>query len=127
MMRATLMRFTITSPSGVLTGRLYDGYLAIFKRNNGSAVVGFVSADLISFPAALGIVFGANLGTTVTGWLVAIFGFKFKLGSIALPLISIGASLKLLLKKRYANLGYLIVGFGLIFVVIPPCRGAWWF
>ncbi|MDJ0704875.1 MAG: Na/Pi symporter [Leptolyngbyaceae cyanobacterium MO_188.B28] len=121
MMRATLMRFTHTPLSGAITGSLTTAVLQSSSATT-VATVGFVSAGLISFPAALGIIFGANLGTTITGWLVAIVGFKLKLGSIALPLIFIGASLKLFTKRRYANLGYAIAGFGLIFVGIATMQ-----
>ncbi|WP_440284144.1 hypothetical protein, partial [Haemophilus parainfluenzae] len=74
--------------------------------------MGFVSAGLISFSAALGIIFGANVGTTVTGWLVAILGFKLKLGTVVLPVIFIGASLKLFARGSVAKAGYTVAGFG---------------
>ncbi|MGK7929213.1 MAG: Na/Pi cotransporter family protein [Spirulina sp.] len=122
-MRTALMRFTRTPLSGVLTGAAST---AILQSSSATTVatVGFVSAGLISFSAALGIIFGANLGTTITGWLVAILGFKLKLGTAILPLILIGASLKLFAKGRWANLGYAIAGFGLIFVGIATIQDA---
>ena len=122
-MRRVLMRFTHNPLSGVLTGATTT---AILQSSSATTVatVGFVSAGLISFSGALGIIFGANLGTTFTGWLVAILGFKLKLGTAVLPLLFIGASLKLLAKGRWGNVGYAIAGFSLIFVGITSMQGA---
>lgn len=122
-MRRALMRFTRSPLSGVLTGATTT---AILQSSSATTVatVGFVSAGLISFSGALGIIFGANIGTTFTGWLVAILGFKLKLGTAVLPLLFMGASLKLLTKGRWASLGYAIAGFGLIFVGITSMQEA---
>ena len=57
--------------------------------------VGFVSAGLLNFQAALGIILGANVGSTGLGWLVALLGFKLKLGTVVLPLILVGALMRL--------------------------------
>ncbi|MDJ0649453.1 MAG: Na/Pi symporter, partial [Xenococcaceae cyanobacterium MO_188.B19] len=80
-MRRALMQFTRTPISGVLTGALATAVLQSSSATT-VATVGFVSAGLIPFSAALGIILGANLGTTMTGWLVAILGFKLKLGTV---------------------------------------------
>lgn len=122
-MRSALMRFTHSPLSGVLTGAATT---AILQSSSATTVatVGFVSAGLIKFPEAIGIILGANLGTTVTGWLVAILGFKLKLGTVVLPLVFIGASLKLFANDRWSNLGYAIAGFGLIFVGITTMQDA---
>ncbi|TKB45957.1 Na/Pi cotransporter family protein [Thalassotalea mangrovi] len=82
------------------------------------AAVGFVSAEIISFTSSLGIIFGANLGTTITGWLVALFGFKFKIGSLVYPLLFTGALLNLLAHKKLAQLGLVMAGFALVFLGI---------
>ncbi|MGD2118460.1 MAG: Na/Pi symporter [Chromatiales bacterium] len=117
----TLTRFTHSPLSGVLTGA---GSTAILQSSSATTVaaVGFVSAGLLGFDQALGIIFGANLGTTVTGWLVAVLGFKLKLGSIVLPLIFIGALLHLFSRKKTAAIGYALAGFGLIFVGIDQLQ-----
>ncbi|MEM1253866.1 MAG: Na/Pi symporter [Cyanobacteria bacterium P01_H01_bin.21] len=122
-MRRALIRFTRTPLSGVLTGAITT---AILQSSSATTVatVGFVSAGLISFSGALGIIFGANIGTTFTGWLVAILGFKLKLDTAVLPLLFIGASLKLFTKGRWASVGYAIAGFGLIFVGITAMQDA---
>ncbi|ESA34187.1 na pi-cotransporter family protein [Leptolyngbya sp. Heron Island J] len=122
-MRRALMRFTGNAGSGVLTGAIAT---AILQSSSATTVatVGFVSAGLISFSGALGIIFGANIGSTFTGWVVAILGFKLKLGTAVLPLLFIGASLKLFTKGRWASFGYAIAGFGLIFVGITSMQDA---
>ena len=122
-MRRALMRFTRTPLSGVLTGAITTAVLQSSSATT-VATVGFVSAGLISFSGALGIIFGANIGSTFTGWLVAILGFKLKLGTAVLPLLFIGASLKLFTKGRWASVGYAIAGFGLIFVGITALQNA---
>lgn len=115
--RAALMRFTRTPTSGAVTGAIST---AILQSSSATTVaaVGFVGAGLMTFSNALGIIFGANLGTTVTGWLVALVGFKLDLGLLALPLVLLGALLKLFAKGRVAAVGFACAGFGLIFVGI---------
>jgi len=116
-MRSTLMHFTRSPLSGVLTGAVST----IILRSSSAttvAAVGFVGAGLMSFPQSLGIIFGANLGTTLTGWIVVLLGFKLKIDTLLLPLILIGAILRLLGKNRVASIGYAIAGFGIIFVGI---------
>jgi phosphate:Na+ symporter len=116
-MRSALMRFTHSPTSGVLTGAAST---AILQSSSATTVaaIGFVGTGLIQFPEALGIVFGANIGTTVTGWLVALLGFKLNLGAVMLPLVLLGAILRLFASGRLAHTGYTIAGFGLIFVGI---------
>ncbi|MBA6234032.1 Na/Pi symporter [Colwellia sp. MB3u-28] len=82
------------------------------------AAVGFVGAGLMTFSPSLGIIFGANAGTTITDWLVVLLGFKLKLGTVILPVVFIGAILKLFVKERIASIGFALAGLGLIFVGI---------
>ncbi|AOA58831.1 Na/Pi cotransporter family protein [Acinetobacter larvae] len=79
------------------------------------ATIGFVSAGVLNFSQAIGVVIGANIGTTSTGWLVALLGVKFSIGTIALPIIGLGAIMKLLLKGKAGLLGFALAGFGLMF------------
>lgn len=78
--------------------------------------IGLVSAGLLTFPQALGVVFGANIGTTGTGWLVALLGVKFSLNAVAMPLVFAGAMLKLLGRGRWSGAGGAIAGFALLLV-----------
>lgn len=86
------------------------------------ATIGFVSAGLLTFPQAVGVLFGANLGTTSTGWIVAVLGLKISVGKLALPLIGVGALLRLLTRDRLAASGLALAGFGLIFVGIDTLQ-----
>lgn len=76
--------------------------------------IGLVSAGLLTFPQGLGLVFGANIGTTGTGWLVALFGVRVSLSSYALPMIFVGALAKLLAGGRIAAAGSALAGFALV-------------
>src|SRR5215813_7081388 len=76
--------------------------------------IGLVSAGLLTLPQGLGLVFGANVGTTGTGWLVALIGVRVSLTSAALPMIFVGAMIKLLGRGRLSGAGAALAGFGLL-------------
>ncbi len=76
--------------------------------------IGLVSAGLLTFPQGLGLVFGANVGTTGTGWLVALIGVRVSLTAAALPIIFVGALIKLLASGRVSGAGAAFAGFGLV-------------
>ena len=116
-MRRALTRFTHSPASGALTGAVST---AILQSSSATTVaaVGFVGAGLLSYPQALGVIFGANLGTTITGWMVALLGFKLDLGTLLLPVVLIGALLHLFGRGRSRSAGLAVAGFGLIFVGI---------
>ncbi len=84
--------------------------------------VGFVGAGLLTFSQALGIIFGANIGTTITGWIVAVGGFKLNLGQVALPLVFLGTMLRLFGSGRWRNFGWALTGFSLLFIGIETTR-----
>lgn len=116
-LRGILMRFVRGPLSGVGWGALVT---ALVQSSTATtlATVGFVSAGLLTFTQAVGVIFGANLGTTSTGWIVSQLGFKVSLGSISPPLVLIGAALRLLSKGRAAHAGTACAGFGLLFIGI---------
>ena len=114
-MRSVLMRFTKSPLTGALTGAVSTAILQASGVTT-VAAVGFVGAGLITFPEALGIIFGANIGTTFKGWIIALLGFKMSLGNVFLPIVFIGAVIRLVSKGRLATIGYSIAGFGLVFV-----------
>ncbi len=116
-----LTRFTRSPLSGALTGAVSTAVLQSSSATT-IAAVGFVSAGVLSFPQALGIIYGANLGTTVTGWIVVLLGFKLKIGTLLLPLIFIGVLLRIFAKGRVAELGFALAGFGLIFLGISQMQ-----
>lgn len=113
----TLAHITRSPASGAASGAAITALLQSSSATT-VAAVGFVSAGLLSFPQALGVVFGANVGTTVTGWLVALFGLKFSIGGIAYPLVLAGALLRLFGRNKLAAAGTALSGFGLLFVGI---------
>ena len=76
--------------------------------------ISLVSAGLLTFPQGLGLVFGANVGTTGTGWLVALVGVRVSLTAAALPMIFVGALIKLLASGRLSGAGAALAGFGLV-------------
>jgi len=76
--------------------------------------IGLVSAGLLTFQQGLGLVFGANVGTTGTGWLVALIGVRVSLTAAALPMIFVGSLIKLLARGRLSGAGAALAGFGLV-------------
>ena len=116
-MRKLLLRFTHTPLSGAITGTIAT---AILQSSSATTVaaVGMVGAGLMGFAEALGIIFGANIGTTIKGWFVVLLGFKLQIGLMLMPLILVGALLRLFAKDRWASIGMAIAGFGLVFVGI---------
>lgn len=89
------------------------------------ATIGFVNAGLISMRRALGIVYGSNIGTTMTGWLVAIIGFKIDVDVFALPIIGVGMFLHLTGgETRRASIGSALAGFGLFFIGVDVLKDA---
>ena len=81
-------------------------------------VISFLSAGLISLTAGVGIIFGANLGSTVGVWLVAVYGMKVKLISYAMPLLVFGLILRTQRKKGFSGLGCILLGIGFLFLGI---------
>ena len=80
-------------------------------------VVTFVNSGLMTLPQSVGVIFGANIGTTITAWIVSIFGFNFKISAFAIPVFGFGYFLTILIKKSsYKNLGEAIMGFGMLFL-----------
>jgi len=116
-LRRGLQRFAGGPGSALLSG---VAFTALVQSSSATTVatIGFVSAGLLTFPQAVGVIFGANLGTTSTGWLVSLLGFKVSLTLIALPLVGVGALARVLLRGAAAQAGLALAGFGLIFVGI---------
>lgn len=120
-LRGALVRFTGGPVRSLLAGA---GVTALVQSSSATTLttIGFVSAGLLTFPQAVGVIFGANLGTTSTGWLVAGFGLKMSILPAALPMVGAGALLRLLGRGRLANAGLALAGFGLIFVGIDTLQ-----
>jgi phosphate:Na+ symporter len=112
--KRALARFTGTPAKAVVSGALAT---VVVQSSSATTVtlIGFVSAGLISFSQAIGVVIGASLGNTATGWIVAGLGLKVNLGFYTLPLMGLGALIKLTGKGRLAELGLAMAGFGMMF------------
>ena len=113
--RRFLARFTTTPVRGVLAGAAST---ALIQSSSATVmtVIGFVGAGLLTFPQALSVIFGANIGTTVTGWMVAILGLKFHLGTLAMPLLLAGSLAAMLGRGPREQVGLGLAGFSLVFI-----------
>lgn len=115
-LKQLLGRFTSTPLKGVLAGVLVTGLVQSSTAVT-VAVIGFVNVGLMGLRQGLGVVFGTNVGTTVTGWLVSLVGFGFKIESFALPILALGVALRLgSSSRRNQGLGEALAGFGLFFL-----------
>ena len=80
--------------------------------------ISFISAGLINLSGGIGLIFGANIGTTATAWLVAAFGLKFKISSLALPVLIFGLIFSFQKKNTYKGIGNVLAGLGFFFLGI---------
>ena len=79
-------------------------------------VVTFVNSGLMTLAQSVGVVFGANIGTTITAWIVSIFGFNFKISAFAIPVFGIGYFSSIIRKGKYRNWAEALMGFGMLFL-----------
>lgn len=121
-LRRLLERWTSTPLRGVFAGILVTGLV----HHSGAvtiAVIGFVNAGLLSLRQGLGVVFGSNVGTTMTGWLVSLAGFGFEMKSFALPILAVGVVIRLAARgARAQGLAAALAGFGLFFLGLGILR-----
>ncbi|MGV7928874.1 MAG: Na/Pi cotransporter family protein [Spirochaetota bacterium] len=122
-MKSILSTVTNRRIAGVFTGFIIT---SIIQSSSATTVmlVSFVSAGLITLQQSVGIIFGANIGTTVTGWLVAIFGFKVQIAAFALPAIGIGFFIRFLNNEKLQQYGEVLLGFGVLFLGLDVMSGA---
>ncbi len=120
-----LQRFTDRSWKGILTG---TAITAILQSNSMVTLLAlaFLGGGMIGLKNALGVVLGANLGTTFTAWIVATFGFKLDIADFSFPFLAVGILSYLFLKTRpfLMNLGGLLIGFGLLFLGLDYMKEA---
>jgi phosphate:Na+ symporter len=112
-LRTVLSKAAATPLSGAFWGAIVT-LLVQSSSATTMTTIGLVSAGLLTFPQGLGLVFGANVGTTGTGWLVALIGVRVSLSSYALPMIFVGALIKLLGRGRISAGGAALAGFALV-------------
>ena len=114
-LRGFLSAMTSNPLKGVLTGM---GITAIIQSSSATTVmvVSFVNAGLLTLVQAIGVIMGANIGTTITAWMVAFLGFKADISILAIPLMLFGFLFSNSKKDQRKNIGELIVGFCLLFL-----------
>lgn len=114
-MRSIMSAMTSTRFTGILTGVLVT---ALIQSSSATTVmvVSFVNAGLMTLVQSISVIMGANIGTTVTAWIISLFGFKFNISDLAIPLIAFAFPLLFVKKNVYKNWGEFIVGFALLFM-----------
>ncbi|NGP86819.1 Na/Pi cotransporter family protein [Fodinibius halophilus] len=114
-LRSILKGMTSTRFRGVLTG---FGTTTITQSSSTTTVmvVSFVNAGLITFLESTGVVMGANIGTTVTAWMISIFGFKMKITPVAMVLIGVFFPFMFFGREKLRNLAEAMMGFGILFI-----------
>lgn len=108
--------------------RILTGLLVTIMVQSSSATtvmtVSFVNAGLLSLSQSIGVIMGANIGTTATAWIIATFGFKFDLSVASVPLIALGFALMMTNSLKRKNIGQMIIGFALLFMGLGLLKGA---
>jgi len=114
-MRNILAKMTSNPVKGVFTGLLIT---TVIQSSSATTVmmVSFVNAGLLSLTESIGVIMGANIGTTVTAWLISILGFKVDISIISLPLIGIGFPLLFSRTGKKKSWGEFIIGFAMLFL-----------
>ena len=122
-LRRLLGKMTSNPFKGVLTGL---GVTAVIQSSSATTVmvVGFVSAGLLTLAQAIGVIMGANIGTTMTAWIISIFGFKADISVFSVPLMTVGVILSMSKKDKLRNISELIMGFCLLFLGLSLMKGA---
>jgi phosphate:Na+ symporter len=112
-----LEKFTSTTPRAIGTGFLVT---AVVQSSSlvSVIIISFLSAELIGLTQAVGVVFGSNIGTTATAWLVSSFGLKIKISAYALPMLIFGVIMQFSRHNSYKGLGSVLIGLGFIFLGI---------
>ncbi|MAO66270.1 MAG: Na/Pi cotransporter [Balneola sp.] len=122
-LRSILKGMTTTRFRGIFTG-----FAATTITQSSSTttvmVVSFVNAGLITFVESTGVIMGANIGTTVTAWMVSIFGFKMQITPIAIMLIGIFFPFMFVQREKLRNLSEAMIGFGILFIGLDFIKNA---
>lgn len=123
-LRSILGTWTRTPLRGIVSGAMITSLV----QSSGAvtvATIGFVNAGVLTLSQAVGVVYGTNIGTTMTGWLVALVGFEFDIKAVALPAVGAGMLLRLTGQGgRRGALGEALAGFGIFFLGLDILRSA---
>lgn len=122
-MRQVLGAMTSNRYKGVFTGFLLT---ALVQSSSATTVmvVSFVNAGLLTLTESIGVIMGANIGTTVTAWIISLIGFKVNIAAYALPIIAVGAPMLFASKSRTKAAGETLIGFALLFMGLAALKGA---
>jgi phosphate:Na+ symporter len=118
-----LLRFTRTPWSGAATGAALT---AVLQSSSVMTVttVAFVGSGLMTFAQALGVMFGANIGTTLKGWLVALLGMELEVSRFAMPLLFAGVLVRFFARGKLRDAGWALAGFALLFLGLEAMQTA---
>ncbi len=122
-MRSILAVMTSRRFAGVFTGFLLT---TLVQSSSASTVmvVSFVNAGLMTLTQSIGVIMGANIGTTTTAWLISLLGFKLNISALSIPLIGISFPLLLNSRERFNSIGQILLGFALLFMGLDFLRGS---
>ncbi|MDR0422427.1 MAG: Na/Pi cotransporter family protein [Proteiniphilum sp.] len=123
-LRNILSAMTKNRLAGVLTGLLIT---ALIQSSSATTVmvVSFVNAGLLSLVQSIGVIMGANIGTTVTAWMISLFGFgKLSISALSIPLMGVSLPLIFSSKSRHKSLGEFLFGFSFLFMGLDFLQGA---
>lgn len=122
-LRAILKGMTKNRVTGIGTGFL-STLITQSSTTTSVMVVSFVNAGLLTFIESTGVIMGANIGTTVTAWMVAVFGFQFDISTIAIILIGFAVPLLFLNNSKLNNYGEALIGFSILFIGLEFIKGS---
>jgi phosphate:Na+ symporter len=122
-MRKILASMTSNRFLGVITGFLIT---SIIQSSSATTlmVVSFTNASLLTLTESISVIMGANIGTTITAWLITILGFKVSMSAIALPLVGLGFGFTFSKKEQQKNWGMFIIGFAVLFIGLQFLKDA---
>lgn len=122
-MRSILATMTSNRFFGIFTGFLITSVIQSSSATT-LMVVSFSNAGLLTLVESISVIMGANIGTTITAWLITILGFKVSMSAIALPLVGFGFIFTFLKKEQHKNWGNFIIGFAILFIGLQFLKDA---
>jgi phosphate:Na+ symporter len=122
-MRQILSAMTSNRVFGIFTGFLITTLVQSSSATT-VMVVSFVNAGLLTLIESIGVIMGANIGTTITAWLISIFGFKVKIAAVALPIIAVGFPMLFTRRGKLRSWGEVLIGFALLFMGLDALKNS---
>ena len=122
-MRNILATMTSNRLLGITTGFLITSVIQSSSATT-LMVVSFANASLLTLVESLSVIMGANIGTTITAWLITILGFKVSMSAIALPLVGLGFAFTFAKREKFKNWGAFIIGFAILFIGLQFLKDA---